>query len=146
MNPDRRPIQVLLVEDNLADVALAREALEHATVKTQVHHVVDGVEALDFLRRQGQHAPAPAPDLILLDLNLPRMDGRTLLAEIKRDPTLRRTPVIVLTSSRNESDILSSYDLQASCYLVKPRDVDQFKAMASALETFWLSLVALPRP
>jgi CheY-like chemotaxis protein len=139
-----RPIEILLVEDNPGDVRLTMEALRDAKVHNRVHVAPDGVEALAFLRQEGKHAGAPRPDLILLDLNLPRKDGREVLAEIKADERLKHIPVVILTTSRAEQDILKSYDLHANCYVTKPVDLDQFIAVVRSIEDFWLTVVALP--
>jgi two-component system, chemotaxis family, response regulator Rcp1 len=139
-----RPIEILLVEDSPADVDLTREALEDAKVRNNLSVVADGVEALAFLRREGRHARAPYPDLILLDLNLPRKDGREVLAEIKADPKLRRIPVIILTTSEAEQDIVASYNLHANCYVSKPVDLEQFIRVVKSIEDFWLAIVKLP--
>src|SRR4051794_28214029 len=133
-----KPIEILLVEDSPADVDLTREALEDAKVHNNLNVVNDGVEALAFLRREGVHAAAPRPDLILLDLNLPKKDGREVLAEIKADPILRRIPVVILTTSQAEQDILKSYDLHANCYISKPVDLDAFVDVVRSIEGFWL--------
>ena len=138
------PIEILLVEDSPADVDLTREALEDAKVHNSLHVASDGVEALAFLRREGRYADAPHPDLILLDLNLPKKDGREVLAEIKADPLLRRIPVVVLTTSEAEQDILQSYDLHANCYVTKPVDLDAFIHVVRSIEDFWLAIVRLP--
>ena len=138
------PIQILLVEDNDGDVFLTMEALKDAKIANSVHVVHDGVEALEFLRRQGKYATAPRPDLILLDLNLPRKDGRELLAEIKPDPELGAIPVVVLTSSSAETDVAKSYDLQANCYIVKPVDFHGLMEVVRSIEEFWLTVVSLP--
>jgi chemotaxis family two-component system response regulator Rcp1 len=138
------PIEILLVEDSPGDVRLTREALQEAKVSNHLHVVPDGAEAMAFLRHQGRYADAPHPDLILLDLNLPKKDGRQVLEEIKADPALKRIPVIVLTTSDAESDVLRSYDLHANCYLVKPVDVDRFFEQVRSIEGFWLSIVRLP--
>jgi chemotaxis family two-component system response regulator Rcp1 len=137
-------VVILLVEDSPGDVRLTRLALEEAKVANHLHVAGDGVEAMDYLHRRGAHGGAARPDLILLDLNLPRMDGREVLAEIKQDPDLKRIPVIVLTTSDAERDILKSYDLHANCYLVKPVDVNSFFEQIRSLEGFWLSIVRLP--
>jgi CheY-like chemotaxis protein len=139
-----QPIEILLVEDSPADVDLTREALEDAKVHNNLHVASDGVEALAFLRREGRYLDAPHPDLILLDLNLPRKDGREVLAEIKADPRLRRIPVVVLTTSEAEQDILQSYDLHANCYVTKPVDLDAFMHVVRSIEDFWLAIVRLP--
>ena len=138
------PIEILLVEDSPADVDLTREALEDAKVHNNLHVASDGVEALAFLRREGRYVDAPHPDLILLDLNLPKKDGREVLAEIKADPLLRRIPVVVLTTSDAEQDILRSYDLHANCYVTKPVDLDAFIHVVRSIEDFWLAIVRLP--
>jgi CheY-like chemotaxis protein len=142
MNPT--PIQILMVEDNDGDVFLTMEALHAAKIGNHVHVVHDGVEALEFLRRQGKYASAPRPDLILLDLNLPRKDGREVLADIKVDADLRAIPVIVLTSSSAETDVARSYDLHANCYIVKPVDFEGLMEVVRSIENFWLIVVKLP--
>jgi two-component system, chemotaxis family, response regulator Rcp1 len=139
-----RPIEVLLVEDNPGDVRLTREALREGKVRNNLHVTPDGVEALAFLRRQGPYADAVRPDLILLDLNLPRKDGREVLQEIKNEPGLRNIPVVVLTSSQAEQDILRAYDLHANCYITKPVDLDQFITVVKSIEDFWFTIVRLP--
>ncbi len=139
-----RQNQILLVEDNPGDARLILEALKEVRVHNKLDHVVDGVEALAYLRREGRHAHATRPDLILLDLNLPRKDGRELLAEIKSDQKLRRIPVVVLTTSDSEEDILKAYTLNANCYVCKPMDLDQFIKVVRIIEDFWLSIVQLP--
>jgi len=143
MNNDQ-PIEILLVEDNPGDVRLTLEVMKDARVRNHMSMVKDGVEALAFLRREGDYADAPRPDLILLDLNLPKKDGREVLAEIKSDPTLRRIPVVVLTVSKDEEDILKSYDLYANCYVTKPINMEQFIAVVRSIEDFWLTIVKLP--
>jgi CheY-like chemotaxis protein len=139
-----RAVQILLVEDNPGDVRLTREALKDGKVRNQLHHVVDGVEALAFLAGTGAYAGVPKPDLILLDLNLPRKDGREVLATIKADSVLASIPVIVLTTSKAEEDVLHSYGLHANCYIVKPFDLEQFIQVVQTIESFWLCLVELP--
>lgn len=139
-----KPIEILLVEDNPGDVRLTVEALKEGRVRNSLAVAKDGVEALAYLRRQGSHASANRPDLILLDLNLPRKDGREVLAEIKEDPVLRRIPVVVLTTSRAEEDILRTYDLHANCYITKPVDLDQFISVIRSIDDFWLTVVRLP--
>jgi chemotaxis family two-component system response regulator Rcp1 len=139
-----KPIKILLVEDNPADVRLTTEALKEGKVLNNMSVANDGVEALAFLRQEGKHANAPRPDIILLDLNLPKKDGRGVLAEIKDDPHLKRIPVVVLTTSKAEEDILRTYDLHANCYITKPVDLDQFMAVVKAIEYFWLTIVKLP--
>ena len=138
------PIEILLVEDSPADVRLTKEGLDEAGVRNALHVVQDGVEAMAFLRREGVYADAPTPDLILLDLNLPRKTGREVLAEIKQDPALMRIPVIVLTTSAAERDILEVYGLHANCYITKPIDLDQFIRIVKSIEDFWLTIVKLP--
>ena len=139
-----RPIEILLVEDNPGDVRLTVEALKEGKVRNNLSVAKDGVEALAFLRREGGFAGAARPDLILLDLNLPKKDGREVLAEIKDDAVLRRIPVVVLTTSKAEEDILRTYDLHANCYITKPVDLDQFIAVVRSIDDFWLSVVRLP--
>jgi two-component system, chemotaxis family, response regulator Rcp1 len=139
-----RPINILLVEDNPGDVRLTIEALREGKVHNNLHVVGDGVDALAFLHREGEYSDAPMPDLILLDLNLPRKDGREVLAEVKADPQLRRIPVVVLTTSNAEQDVLRSYDLHANCYITKPVDLDQFINIVRTIEDFWLAVVTLP--
>lgn len=138
------PVDVLLVEDSAADAELTREALVAGDGDTRLHEVRDGIEALAFLRRVPPFEAAPRPVLILLDLNLPRMDGRMVLAEIKRDPALRSIPVVVLTSSAAEQDVMAAYDLNANCYVTKPLNLDDFLAAVRAVRRFWLSTAALP--
>jgi two-component system, chemotaxis family, response regulator Rcp1 len=137
-------IQVLLVEDNPGDVRLTKEALKEGKLLNQLTVVGDGVEALSFLRKEGIYADAVQPELILLDLNLPKKDGREVLAEIKADPNLRRIPVVVLTTSSSEEDILKIYDLHANCYITKPVDLEQFMGVVKSIEDFWVSVVKLP--
>ncbi len=139
-----QPIEMLLVEDSPADVDLTREALIDAKVRNNLSVVSDGVEALAFLRREGKHADAPHPDLILLDLNLPKKDGREVLADIKQDEELRRIPVVILTTSEAEQDIVRSYDLHANCYVTRPVDLDRFLTVVKSIEDFWLAIVKLP--
>jgi chemotaxis family two-component system response regulator Rcp1 len=142
--PTGKPIEILLVEDNPGDVRLTQEALKDGKVLNNLHVVEDGVEAMAFLRREGQRTGAVHPDVILLDLNLPRKDGREVLAEIKADPDLRRIPVVVLTTSHAEQDVLKSYDLHANCYITKPVDLDQFIMVIKSVEDFWFTIVKLP--
>jgi CheY-like chemotaxis protein len=139
-----RPIEILLVEDNPGDVRLTREIFKAARIRNIIHTVEDGVEAMEYLRNQGKYADAAKPDLILLDLNLPRKDGREVLAEIKTDDELKRIPVVVLTISKAEEDILKTYSLHANCYITKPVDLDQFIKVVASIEDFWLSVVKLP--
>jgi CheY-like chemotaxis protein len=143
-NLNIRPIEILLVEDSPSDTELTQEALREAKVRNHVSTVEDGVQAMDFLRRRGAFADAPKPDLIMLDLNLPRKDGREVLAEIKEDPELKTTPVVVLTTSQAEQDILQAYHLHANCYITKPVDFEQFLEAIRSIETFWLLVVTLP--
>lgn len=138
------PIEILLVEDNPGDVRLTVEALKEGKVRNHMSVVTDGEKAMSFLRHQDGYADAPRPDLVLLDLNLPRKDGREVLAEIKGDPDLRRIPVVVLTTSKAEEDILRSYNLHANCYISKPVDLDQFISVVKSIEDFWFSVVRLP--
>jgi chemotaxis family two-component system response regulator Rcp1 len=139
-----RPVEILLVEDNIADILLTEEALKEAPAPYSLHVARDGEEAMAFLRRQGAHAKTPRPDLILLDLNMPRKGGWEVLAEVKNDPDLRRIPVVILTTSEATEDIRSAYDLHANSYLVKPVDLGQFFAVIAALEGFWFSAATLP--
>ena len=138
------PIEILLVEDNPDDADLTIGALREGKVRNRISHVEDGEEALVFLRQQGQHAQAPRPDLILLDLRLPRISGQEVLAEIKQDPNLRRIPVVIMTSSDDEKDILTAYNHHVNCYVTKPVDLDQFIRVVQSIEHFWLSVVRLP--
>ena len=135
---------VLLIEDNAGDARLAREALRDAKVRNHLTWMPDGVEALAFLRREGPHAGAPRPDLILLDLNLPKKDGREVLSEIKQDESLRYIPVVILTTSKAEEDILKSYHLHANCYVTKPVDLEKFITVVQSIDRFWLTVVTLP--
>jgi CheY-like chemotaxis protein len=139
-----QPIEILLVEDNPADVRLTQEALREGKVKNRLSVARDGADALSFLRREGPYHDAPRPDLILLDLNLPKKDGREVLSEIKADAHLRRIPVVVLTTSSAEADILKSYELHANCYITKPVDLDQFVKVVKSIDDFWLTVVRLP--
>lgn len=140
-----QPIEILLVEDNPGDARLTREALKDSKMNNNLSVVEDGVEAIEFLRRIGQYADAPRPDIILLDLNLPRKDGREVLQEIKADNDLKRIPVVVLTTSDDERDILSTYDLHANCYITKPVNLNRFIEIVKSIEGFWFSIVKLPR-
>ena len=137
-------VDILLVEDNPGDVRLTREALREAKFQNELYVAEDGVEAIAFLRRQGKYAGAVRPDLILLDLNLPRKDGREVLAEIKEDADLKRIPVVVLTTSQAEADIVRAYNLHANCYINKPVDIEQFLTVVKSIEDFWLAIVKLP--
>jgi two-component system, chemotaxis family, response regulator Rcp1 len=139
-----QPIEILLVEDSVGDARLAKEALKDSKVRNNLHHVLDGVEAMDFVRRRGKFSDVARPDLILLDLNLPKKDGREVLAEIKVDDDLKRIPVVILTTSKDEEDILKSYNLHANCYISKPIDFGQFIKVVRTVEEFWLSIVKLP--
>jgi len=138
-------IHVLLVEDDPGDVLMTQEAFEHHKLRNQLHVVPDGVEALAFLRRQGEHADAPRPGLVLLDLNLPRKDGREVLEEVKNDASLRSIPIVVLTTSQAEEDILRSYNLHANAYVAKPVDFDRFIEVIRQIDDFFVSVVKLPR-
>jgi chemotaxis family two-component system response regulator Rcp1 len=139
-----RPIEVLLIEDSEADVRLTIEALKEAKVQNRLWVVEDGVEAMAFLHKEGKFSDAPRPDLVLLDLNLPRKDGRQVLKEVKSDPELRKIPVVVLTISKAEEDVLKAYDLHANCYINKPVDFNRFMEVVRAIEGFWLRVVKLP--
>jgi CheY-like chemotaxis protein len=138
------PIEVLLVEDNPGDAELTRIALEDSKISVNLNVVEDGVEAMAFLQKQGNYANAPHPDIVLLDLNLPKKDGREVLAEIKADKKLRRIPVVVLTTSQSEEDILKAYNLSANCFITKPVDFDQFVKIVQSIENFWFAIVKLP--
>ncbi len=144
MDDKYKVFQILLVEDNQGDIRLAEEALKEIKVPNNLSVVMDGVEALSFLRREGIYARAPRPDLILLDLKLPRKDGHEVLAEIKNDPNLKRIPTAILTISSTEDDIIRSYNLHANCYIVKPIDLDQFIAVVKSIVNFWFTVVNLP--
>lgn len=139
-----RPISILLVEDNEPDVVLTQEAFKEAKISNDLFVVTDGVEALDFLRRRGQYSDAPRPDLVLLDLNLPRKDGRAVLEEIKSDPDLTSIPVVILTTSNDERDVVRAYTSHANCYILKPVDFLQFMNIVRTIEGFWLTVVRLP--
>lgn len=141
---NERAVEILLVEDNEADVRLTIEALKEGKVRNRLAVARDGVEALEFLRRQGKHQNAVRPDLILLDLNLPKKDGREVLAEIKDSEELKRIPVVVLTTSKAEEDILKTYNLHANCYITKPVDLEQFISVVKSIDDFWLTVVRLP--
>lgn len=144
MNKPLRTVEILLVEDNPGDVRLTQEALRESKLVNHLSVTRDGVEAMAFLRREGEYATAPRPDLILLDLNLPRKDGREVLQEIKEDTSLRRIPVAVLTMSDAEEDIVKTYNLHANCYIRKPLDIDQFVKVVKSVENFWFVIVTLP--
>jgi CheY-like chemotaxis protein len=139
------PIEILLVEDNLGDVRLTQEVLNDGKVRNNMSVVKDGMDAVSFLQQTGEYADAPRPDIILLDLNLPKKDGREVLAEIKDDSDLKNIPVVVLTTSSAEQDIFKAYDLHANCYITKPVDLDQFIKVIRSIEDFWLTIVKLPR-
>ena len=139
-----RPIEILIVEDNPGDVRLTIEALKEGKVRNNLTTVADGEAAMKFLRRQGPYSTAPRPDLVLLDLNLPKKNGREVLAEIKEDPELKRIPVVILTVSEAEQDIIKSYNLHANCYITKPVNLEQFIQVVKSIEDFWLSIVMLP--
>ncbi len=139
-----RPVEILLVEDDPADVLLTQEALLGSKIRNNLHVVDDGVEALAFLRREGTYRDVPRPDLILLDLNMPRKDGREVLADIKEDPGLKAIPVAVLTTSSQDEDILKSYELHANCYITKPVGLEQFATVVQSLDDFWFTIVKLP--
>jgi chemotaxis family two-component system response regulator Rcp1 len=142
---DAGPMEVLLVEDSPGDVRLTQEAFKDAKVHINIHVAVDGTQAMAFLKREGMHANAPRPDLILLDLNLPKKDGREVLEEIKLSPTLKSIPVVILTTSASDADILRSYLLHANCYITKPVDLNGFLDVVKSIDNFWLSVVKLPR-
>ena len=144
LNNEFRTVVILLVEDNPGDARLTQEAMRDTKMTNLMHVVEDGVEAMQFLRRQGRYGDAPRPDLILLDLNLPKMDGRAVLAEIKTDPELKRIPVVVLTTSRAEEDVLTAYDLHANAYVTKPVDLAQFMKIVALIDEFWINVVTLP--
>jgi len=139
------PIDVLLVEDSPGDVRLTREAFRETNGSVTLHVASDGVEAMSFLRREGTHAASPRPDFILLDLNLPRMDGREVLLHIKEDPSLRTIPTIILTTSEADADVLKSYELNANAYLKKPVTLEAFEALVRSINDFWLTKVMLPQ-
>jgi chemotaxis family two-component system response regulator Rcp1 len=139
-----RPIRLLLVEDSPADTRLTRESLKDCKVKVDIYDVRDGVEAMQFLRREGQFADAQRPDLVIMDLNMPRKDGRETLEEIKSDPDLRHIPVVILTVSESEEDILKSYNLHANAFITKPIDLEQFAKIVREIENFWFTIVKLP--
>ena len=141
---DSPPVEILLVEDNPGDHRLTKEALHEGKVYNNLHWVKDGVEAIEFLKQRGKHGNAPRPDIILLDLNLPKKDGREVLSEIKQDRDLRTIPVVILTTSKAEEDVLKSYDLHANCYVTKPVDLEKFIVVIQSIDRFWLSVVTLP--
>jgi two-component system, chemotaxis family, response regulator Rcp1 len=141
---EARVVEILLVEDNEADARLTTEALKEGKVRNRMTVVHDGVEAMAYLKREGKYAGVTRPDLILLDLNLPKMDGREVLAAVKNDEKLRRIPVVILTTSKAEEDIVRTYDLHANCYITKPVDLDQFIQVVKSIDNFWISIVQLP--
>jgi two-component system, chemotaxis family, response regulator Rcp1 len=143
-NKSLQPIEILMADDNKGDIRLTLEALKGAKVKNNVHVVGDGVEAMAFLRKEGKYANKPRPDIILLDLNMPKKDGREVLQEIKTDPDLKCIPVVILTVSQAEEDILKTYNLHANCFITKPVDLDQFIKIVKSLEDFWFTIVKLP--
>jgi CheY-like chemotaxis protein len=140
-----KPIEILLVEDNPGDARLALESLKESKVRNTLHWVRNGVEAMAFMRRQGRYTNEQRPDLVLLDLNMPKMDGRKVLAEVKSDSDLKRIPIVILTISKAEEDILKAYNLHANCFITKPLDLDQFFKVIRSIEDFWLTIVRLPR-
>jgi CheY-like chemotaxis protein len=139
-----KPIEILLVEDNKSDARLAIEALRDCKIRNTIHHMYDGVEAMEFLHQKGRFVKAPRPDLILLDLNLPKKSGLEVLAELKNDKDLKQIPVVVLTISCDDADILKAYNLHTNCYITKPIDLDQFLRVVKGIEDFWLTIVKLP--
>jgi chemotaxis family two-component system response regulator Rcp1 len=139
-----RPVEILLVEDNPGDERLTREALKEGKVYSNLYWAKDGVEAMQFLRGEGKYAGAVRPDIILLDLNLPKKDGREVLQEIKNDDDLKRIPVVILTTSKAEEDVLKTYNLHANCYVTKPVDLEKFIVVVKSIDRFWLTVVTLP--
>jgi chemotaxis family two-component system response regulator Rcp1 len=144
MRTGNRPIEILLVEDNLGDARLTEEALKEGKVRNNLHHARDGVEAMQFLQREGAYKDKPRPDLVLLDLNLPRKDGREVLAEMRKNADLKTIPVVVLTTSEAEQDVVRTYELCANCYITKPVDLEKFITIVRSIEDFWLTIVRLP--
>lgn len=144
MTPYGKPVEILLVEDNPADVRLMKEGLRDAKMRNNLHVVEDGVDAMAYLRREGKYSNAVSPDIVLLDLNLPKKSGIEVLQEIKGDENLKKTPVVILTTSKSEEDIVKSYNLHANCYITKPVDLDQFMKVVKTTEDFWLTIVKLP--
>ena len=144
MLEQNRPVEILLVEDNPGDERLTREALKEGKVYSNLHWVKDGVEALDFLRHKGRFSGSPRPDIILLDLNLPKKDGREVLSDIKNDDELKRIPVVILTTSKAEEDVMRTYNLHANCYVTKPVDLEKFIVVVKSIDAFWLTVVTLP--
>ena len=145
MVTNNTPVDILLVEDNPGDERLTREALKEGKVFSNLYWVKDGVEAMEFLRRDGKSSGVPRPDIILLDLNLPKKDGREVLQEIKNDEHLRRIPVVVLTTSKAEEDVIRTYNLHANCYVTKPVDLEKFIVVVKSIDMFWLTVATLPR-
>jgi len=143
---DIQPVEILLVEDNPVDIMMTKKAFSSSRIYSNLHVAEDGEEAMNFLYKRGKYSSAPLPDMILLDLNLPRKDGREVLAEVKGDPSLRTIPVIILTTSRDDEDIRRSYELQANCFITKPVDMEQFTKALDCLGEFWFTLVRLPLP
>ena len=144
-HPSRaEPIEILLVEDDHGDANRTIDALKTGRLRNRITHVEDGVEAMAYLRREGEYESAPRPDLILLDLHMPRMNGQDVLAEVKEDPELRRIPVVMMTASQQEKDIIMAYNLHVNCYVIKPLDLEQFIAAVKSIEHFWFSIVKLP--
>jgi two-component system, chemotaxis family, response regulator Rcp1 len=141
---DVKPIEILMVEDNEGDARLALEAMRDSKIKNTMHHVRDGDEAMAFLHKEGKYTDAPRPDLVLLDLNLPRKNGQEVLAEMKADMDLKRIPVVILTVSSDEADIIKTYNAHANCYVTKPLDLNQFIKVVKSIEDFWLTIVKLP--
>jgi two-component system, chemotaxis family, response regulator Rcp1 len=144
MTDGKSPVEILLVEDNPGDERLTREALREGKVYHNLHWVKDGVQAMEFLRQRGQYANVPRPDIILLDLNLPKKDGREVLQEIKSDELLKRIPVVILTTSKADEDVLRTYNLHANCYVTKPVDLEKFIVVVRSIDVFWLTVVTLP--
>lgn len=144
MTSIKLPIDILLAEDNPGDVRLTQEAFKEAKFLNNLYVTSDGLETMDFLRKQGKYEKMPLPDLILLDLNMPRMDGREVLSQVKSDPKLKHIPIIILTTSDSESDIINSYELHANCYITKPVDLDKFLVVIKQIENFWITVVKLP--
>lgn len=140
-----RPVEILLVEDNMGDVRLTQEAFKDSKILNNINFVRDGVEAMEYLKLEGKHKGALRPDIILLDLDLPKKDGREVLGEIKKDENLKRIPVIILTVSKADSDVMKTYDLHANCYITKPISVDKFFSVVKMIEDFWFTIVKLPR-
>ena len=143
-NKNLQPIEILMADDNKGDVRLTLEALKGAKIRNNVHVVENGIEALAFLRKEGKYSNVPRPDIILLDLNMPKKDGREVLLEVKSDPGLKTIPIVILTVSQAEEDILKTYNLHANCYISKPVDLDQFVKIVRSIEDFWFTIVKLP--